>query len=198
MVMDEGVIKFACDWEPGNPLDHAKVAELLEWRDRLFTLGFIGTYPNGIGYGNISQRQTSHAFVVSGTQTGHLPQTTPEHYTVVDRWDIEQNSLHCTGPIKASSESLTHAALYDYAADIQAIIHIHHAELWRSLQQVLPTTEVTVPYGTPAMAHEMWRLMEESDLSTQKILVMAGHEDGILAFGATLEEVGDRLTQLLQ
>jgi L-ribulose-5-phosphate 4-epimerase len=195
-VLDEGVIKFACDWQQGPPLEQMELATLIEWRDRIFTLGFIGTYPNGIGYGNISQRQSAKSFVISGTQTGHLAHTTPDHYTVVDGWDIERNSLHCIGPVKASSESLTHAALYDYSPQIQAVIHIHHPELWRTYQYVLPTTEATVPYGTPAMAHEMWRLMKASNLLHQKILVMAGHEDGIIAFGETLAEVGDRLCHL--
>ncbi|MBD1913798.1 class II aldolase/adducin family protein [Leptolyngbya sp. FACHB-16] len=174
-----------------------ELATLIEWRDRMFTLDFIGTYPNGIGYGNISQKQTETSFVISGTQTGHLAHTSSSHYTVVDNWDIEQNSLHCIGPVKASSESLTHAALYEYSPEIQAIIHIHHSALWRTYQYVLPTTDATVPYGTPEMAHEMWRLMEASDLPQQKILIMAGHEDGIIAFGETLAEVGDRLHRLL-
>ncbi len=198
---DDGVIKFFCDWQRteqlnGSGLD-AILPSLMNIRDQMAEVSFIGVYPDGIGYGNISQKIGSREFVVSGTQTGHLRRTTPEHYTRVDGWDVEQNSLHCTGPIKASSESLTHAALYEAHPDIQAIIHIHHSQLWQNYRNRLPTTRADVPYGTPSMAHEMWRLFRESRLSEQKILVMAGHEDGMIAVGRTLDEAASRLLSLV-
>lgn len=196
-MQDDGVIKFNCIWEKSAPFSEAMLAELILWRDRCHSLGFIGTYPNGIGYGNISQKQSATAFWISGTQTGYITHTTPQHYTLVDSWDVARNTLHCTGPIAASSESLTHAALYESASDIAAIVHIHHSQLWATYQYQLPTTDPNVPYGTPAMAEEMRRLLRETDLSTVKILVMGGHEDGLLALGATLAEATHRLEQLL-
>ena len=54
--------------------------------------------------------------------------------------------------------------LYDYSEEIQAIIHVHNVALWQGYQNRLPTTAAGVPYGTPAMAYEMWRLMDEADL----------------------------------
>ncbi|MEB3213655.1 MAG: class II aldolase/adducin family protein [Leptolyngbyaceae bacterium] len=195
-MQDEGVIKFSCTWESAQLVDFPALGELITWRDRMFAAGFIGTYPDGIGYGNISLRLKGHTFVISGTQTGHLDRTDASHYTLVDHWDIEQNTLHCTGPLKASSESLTHAALYAFSPAIQAVIHIHHRGLWQTHQGQLPTTRVTVPYGTPAMAHEMWRLFHEADLHHQHILVMAGHEEGLLAFDETLEAAAQRLLSL--
>jgi L-ribulose-5-phosphate 4-epimerase len=185
---DEGVIKYSCDWEIAPPLDLQLLQPLITWRDRLWQEGLIGVYPDGIGYGNISTKCPDGTFLITGSQTGHLPQTNPNHYTTVDAWHIAHNSLHCRGAIKASSESLTHAALYDYSPAIQAIVHIHNRQLWEHYQNILPTTAATVPYGTPQMAAEMWRLMKASDLLTQKILIMAGHEEGIITFGATLEE----------
>lgn len=190
---DEGVIKYVSDWMPGPPLEASALAELMVWRDRLWQAKQIGLYPNGIGYGNISLRLSPHSFAVSGTQTGHLAQTTPQHYTLVDGWDIPRNTLHCTGPLQASSESLTHAALYDYSDAIQAIIHGHNRPLWQRGRGVLPTTDANVPYGTPAMADEMVRLLEQDDLSQKRILIMAGHEEGVLVFGPTLEAAAEVL-----
>jgi L-ribulose-5-phosphate 4-epimerase len=184
---DDGVIKYACHWRPGPDPDSPQLPALMEWRDRLWAAHQIGVYPDGVGYGNISVRLSPRSFLVSGTQTGYLAQTRPCHYTRVDAWDIDRNELHCRGPIQASSESLTHAALYDYAGDIQAIIHVHNRQLWQSQQHHLPTTAASVPYGTPAMAHEMWRLMEGANLAQQRILIMAGHEEGVLTFGPSLE-----------
>lgn len=195
--MDEGVIKYRCGWEVAPALDRSVLADVRYWRDRLFAAGLIGVYDNGIGYGNLSLRQGGDRFIISGTQTGHLPTTAVDHYTLVDSWDIDGNWLHCTGPIKASSESLTHAALYDYNPAIAAVAHGHHPQLWQHYQGVLPTTRATVPYGTPAMAAEMIRLFAESDLSDRQVLVMAGHEDGLLAFGPSLAMAAQGLLQLL-
>lgn len=195
-MFDEGVIKYSCQWKETEPLEFPGLTELIAWRDRIFAAGLIGLYPNGIGYGNISLRLTESSFAISGTQTGHLPHTTLQHYTLVDAWDINRNCLHCTGPIKASSESLTHAALYAYSPQIQAVVHGHDAVLWRQYQGYLPTTRASVPYGTPAMAYEMGRLFEEEGLAQRRCLVMAGHEDGLLAFGATLAEAAEMLLAL--
>ena len=38
------------------------------------------------------------------------------------------------------------------------------------------------------MAYEVTRLFKATDVQSRKILVMAGHEGGILAFGKDLEE----------
>ncbi|MGF1523814.1 MAG: class II aldolase/adducin family protein [Leptolyngbyaceae cyanobacterium] len=171
--------------------------KLIVWRDRLHAAGLIGVYPDGVGFGNISCRLAQQSFLITGTQTGHYCISNPTHYTLVDQWDVDQNMLHCVGPLKASSESLTHAALYEYSADIQAVIHVHHAGLWATYQHELPTTSANVPYGTPAMAYEMWRLFRESDLRSQKILVMAGHEDGLIAFGSSLPATATILFELL-
>ncbi|MBD0334270.1 MAG: class II aldolase/adducin family protein [Cyanobacteria bacterium Co-bin13] len=197
-MFDEGVIKYSCQWEVAEPLEFPALEELMGWRDRIFAAGLIGIYPNGVGYGNISLKLTDSSFVISGTQTGHLPHTEPQHYTLVDSWNIERNSLHCTGPIKASSESLTHAALYTLDPAIRAIVHGHSAALWQQYLNVLPTTRASVPYGTPAMAYEMGRLFREESLAQKPCLVMAGHEDGLLAFGGTLEQAATMLLALKQ
>ncbi len=195
--MDEGVIKYVCQWAPAPPMDASLLTDLMVWRDRLHQAQQIGLYANGIGYGNISLRLSPQSFAVSGTQTGHLAATTPDHYTLVDGWDIDGNTLHCTGPIKASSESLTHAALYSFSAEIQAIIHVHNRDLWQRYREALPTTAATVPYGTPAMAYEMERLLRQGNLAQTRILIMAGHEEGVLTFGPTLAAAAQVLYQYI-
>lgn len=192
--MDEGVIKYHCHWLKDESVDESLIQDLIQWRDHLYSLGLIGVYDNGIGFGNISIRlDESLEFVVSGTQTGDLPHLKPEHYTRVTGFNLTENSLTCRGPIKASSESLTHAAIYSFQSNIKAIIHIHHREFWQRLLFKVPTTRPEVPYGTPQMATEMFRLFERENLSAQKILVMAGHEDGVLTFGESLQEAGEVL-----
>lgn len=195
-MIDEGVIKYSCEWVLGEKVDLELIQSLIVWRNYIHELGLIGVYDNGIGFGNISIRISGTLqFIISGSQTGHLAQLEPEHYTVVTDFNIEQNHLTCCGPIQASSESLTHAAIYSVQPDINAIIHVHHPQLWRSLLYQIPTTRQQVKYGTPAMAAEMFRLFAEENLSQQKILVMAGHEDGLLTFGKDLNEAGEILMQ---
>ncbi|MEL7036617.1 MAG: class II aldolase/adducin family protein [Cyanobacteria bacterium J06592_8] len=192
--MDEGVIKYHCHWLKDEPISEYKIQDLMQWRDHLYSLGLIGVYDNGIGFGNISIRLgESLEFIVSGTQTGHFPHLKAEYYTQVTAFNLAENTLTCRGPVKASSESLTHAALYHFDSKIQAIIHIHQGELWKKLLFQVPTTRPEVPYGTPQMAGEMFRLFEQEDLAEQKILAMAGHEDGVITFGANLPEAGEVL-----
>ena len=189
--IDEGVIKYSCEFIPSESVAPEKISSLMQWRDFLHALGLIGAYENGIGFGNISIRiANSMQFIISGTQTGHIAKLAPEYYTIVTNFEIEKNHLTCCGPIRASSESLTHAAIYSQQPHINAIIHVHHPQLWQNLLGRVPTTHPDVPYGTPEMAKEIFRLLAEENLSKQKILVMSGHQDGCLTFGKDLNEAG--------
>ncbi len=196
-MIDEGYIKYCCDWVEQAAIAPADVADLTRYRNALRKLNFIGEYPNGIGFGNLSQTFTpadSHyrspgyppQFIITGTQTGHLPTLSAADYALVTTFDPTQNTLTCIGQRKASSESLTHGVIYSAQPSIGAIIHVHHPQLWQKLLHQVPTTGTSIPYGTPEMAAETQRLFQESDLPQQRIFVMAGHEDGIVTFGENL------------
>jgi len=117
--MDEGVVKYRCDWTQTEPVAVENRAGLMKWRDRLHAWGLIGVYENGIGFGNVSVRLGNYGqFVISGTQTAHLPSLGPELYCIVTEFNLEENSIACRGPVQASSESLTHVALYLHSEDI--------------------------------------------------------------------------------
>ncbi len=204
MTVEDGVIKFRCNWLMGQAPEPATIADLMQWRDRLHTLGLIGTYPNGIGFGNISQRICTseqfapEQFVITGTQTGHLSTLGAEYYTRVTAFSLAENSLTCVGKVKASSESLTHAAIYANQPWVTGIIHGHHPQLWQMLLFQEPTTRQHIPYGTPQMAWELHRLFAEEDLGQRKILAMAGHDDGVMTIGKDLDEAGAVLLAALQ
>ncbi|MEG3934609.1 class II aldolase/adducin family protein [Microcoleus sp. T3_B1] len=196
--MDEGVVKYRCDWEEADPVAARNIADLMDWRDRLHAWGLIGVYENGIGFGNVSVRLgNSGQFVISGTQTAHLKTLGPEFYCTVTEFNLEQNFLGCRGPVQASSESLTHGALYLQTEEVGGIIHVHNPKLWQQLLFKIPTTRKEIPYGTPQMALEMFRLFEEENLADRKILAMAGHEDGIICFGSTVDEAGKVLSAVI-
>jgi L-ribulose-5-phosphate 4-epimerase len=186
---ETGYVKYQCEHRVLPPEDFAGFEELNRVRSRLHQLGFIGRYPNGIGFGNISIRAgASKDFYISGTMTGGMAELTPAHYTKVVAWDFPRNWLRCEGPIQASSESMTHAAIYEQDASARAVLHIHEMELWKRLLNRVPTTRKDVEYGTPEMAGEIGRLFRESDVRERRILAMAGHEEGIFMFGPTLQE----------
>lgn len=192
-MIDEGTIKYRCEWIEADAVSPQEVADLTCYRDALRQLNFIGEYPDGVGFGNISQRIQPTAgasiseFIISGTQTGSLDTLSAADYARVTHFDAQQNCLTCQGLRKASSESLTHGIIYASHPAIGAVIHVHHPQLWTRLLHQVPTTQASIRYGTPEMAEETQRLFSESHLLQQKIFVMAGHAEGIVTFGKTLQ-----------
>jgi len=197
-VIDEGVIKFELDWTEAPPPDPRGARLLDRWRRPLYRAGLIGEYAEErVGYGNLSLRRADDGrFLITGTQTGHLPKLGPEHFALVTGYDIEANSVACRGPIRASSKSMTHAAIYELSPDIGAVVHVHDAALWRQWGGVLPTTRADVPYGTPAMAAEFGRLYRETAFARDGLAVMGGHEDGIVGTGHGIAEAARRILEL--
>ncbi len=198
MSYDEGYIKYESHWTPSPPPLPDAVPDIERWRHTLHVAGLIGFYAElSVGYGNISVRAGEPGqFLISGTQTGHLEHTDASHYALVTRYDIAANQVYCCGPLQASSEAMTHAAIYELDDDIQAIVHAHSRELWERCRDELPTTQPAVAYGTPAMAEEFGRLFRETDFRNIGIAVMAGHEEGIISFGTTLAEATHRMLSL--
>jgi L-ribulose-5-phosphate 4-epimerase len=190
---EEGVIKFNCRWTPSGPLDTKVLQDINAWRDKLFTTGLIGVTEDGVGYGNISIRFKQNQFIISGSGTGKFEKLTEAHYALVTDYNVNENSVESTGPIIASSESLTHAMIYECAKDVHAVIHVHDVKLWKHLLSSLPATALDIEYGTPEMAREIVRLFNEQKLSENKIFAMAGHHGGVVSFGRSLDEAGELL-----
>ncbi|MBN2367375.1 class II aldolase/adducin family protein [Candidatus Woesearchaeota archaeon] len=185
--MDEGYIKFNCEWIKKHiQFDDT---EINRWRSLLYEKGFIGMYDNGIGFGNISIR-SDKGFIITGSATGYFPKLEKKHYAEIIEYNFEKNYVKCIGETKASSESLTHAAVYEADPSANAVIHIHSLNLWKKLLNNVPTTK-KAPYGTPEMAHEIMRLIRETGAREKKIIVMSGHEEGIISFGKDLREAGE-------
>jgi len=192
--MDDGYIKFRLEWKR-KALD-IDIDELNLWRKRLYDLGLIGAYENGIGFGNISTRiKDTNEFIISGTETGKIKALGPEHYTRVTGFDFDKNTLICEGPIKASSESMTHAAIYSADKNVNAVIHVHNRKLWDTLKDKVPCTSNDVQYGTPEMAYEVISLFKKRKVQGKKLFVMLGHVEGIVSFGNTLMDATKRLIE---
>lgn len=185
--IDEGYIKFTCHWEESKN-DVACSKQLLQVRDKMHELKLIGFDEfHQVGYGNISERAQGNQFIISGTQTGHIYPISASNFTFITDFDIDANEVHCEGPAQASSETMTHAALYKALPVTNTIIHIHNKAIWEKLLNT-PLASENVPYGTPEMAYEIMRLVNTKEVLEAKIIAMTGHEDGVIAFGKTFEE----------
>jgi ribulose-5-phosphate 4-epimerase/fuculose-1-phosphate aldolase len=137
-------------------------------------------------------------FVISGSQTGHLEELASTGFAAVSKYDAHRNRVVAAGPVKPSSESLTHGYVYNANNNIRFIFHVHSPTIWRYAALLnLPVTDARVPYGTPAMAREVERLFEETDHMEYGAFAMGGHEDGLIAFGHTADEAGTVLIRAL-
>jgi ribulose-5-phosphate 4-epimerase/fuculose-1-phosphate aldolase len=164
-------------------------AELNACRRKLLGLRLIGQDSNGIGFGNLSVRDgATRNFHITGSAAGGLSKLSLTDCVRVVDCDFKKNWLRYEGTAIPSSESLTHAAIYESDSITSAVIHCHDSALWRALVDRAPTTSKEVAYGTPEMAYEIMRLFKTTDVQSRKILVMAGHEGDIVTFGKNLED----------
>ena len=143
--MNEGYIKFECERIDEISITDDMIFELNETRTKLYDQGLIGI-TDGIGFGNISIRNGS-AFIISGTQTGGIRELTVNDYVEVIESDLINNKIICKGRINASSESLTHAVVYECSREINSVIHVHNEKLWNSILNRVPTTDPENEFG---------------------------------------------------
>lgn len=183
--MDEGLVKYRASHEMAPPFTEPTLDDLVATHAVCRKKNWLGVYPNGISFGNLSVRRNGRIFC-TGTGTGALEKIDLSHLAEVLSWDLKENRLASRGPIQATSEAMTHAAIYEASPDTLAVVHIHSPEFWANALGKIPTTRAEVPYGTPGMAAEIFRLFREADLANKKCLAMAGHQDGLIFFGPSL------------
>lgn len=194
-MIDEGYTKYRARWSRSTPLDYPQLGPLCHWRSKLHQAGLIGEYKElGIGFGNLSARlDGGDWFLISGTQTGAEQASSARQFALVTRVDLAQNSVDCTGPVQASSEAMTHAAVYAADVTVHSVVHVHSAVLWQRALRCLPTIPAEVAYGTPEMAAAFAALMSTPENRKQGIVAMAGHKEGLLSVGSTVAEASRRL-----
>lgn len=199
----EGVIKYQLTHDDGILASTIDISKINAWRTVLYRLQLIGQLADkyhGLGFGNISQRlyPEQAPFLITATQTGHRPLLERTDFAVVNAASPAENRLHSTGPSRPSSEALTHASVYRLDRRAQAVIHVHSPVLWRrTLALQLPHTAADIAYGSVEMSAAVETLFNSGQLRSLPIFSMLGHEDGIVAFGATLNDAATTLlTQL--
>lgn len=194
----EGVVKYTLQHVSAPITAPAELPELLAIRRHLRALGLIGADAHGVGFGNLSVRlYASPRFLITGSQSSGLAEVDQRNFAIITVVDLDRNFLKSTGETPPSSEALTHAALYQVNSAIRAVIHVHAGEIWAAWRNRLPTTREDVAYGTPEMGYEMIRLHKRSAIGRQGVVVMGGHQDGVIAFGPTLTAAAGEITKLI-
>lgn len=196
----EGVIKYQLNFLETESVSE-NLRELNVWRSILYQLNLIGQNADrygGYGYGNLSVRSTmdQSCFIISGTQTGRLSELDQNHYVSVYHCDVAKNQVFARGPVKPSSEALTHSMIYQLNPSIECVMHVHDPVLWHfGLEHDIARTEESVAFGTPEMGSAVARLYRSGNLDKKRTLVMAGHEDGVIFFGESIAQAGQALLE---
>jgi len=196
-IHDDGVIKYSSQRVDGVMAPSAQLDQLDRARTTLFDLGLIGVYSNGIGYGNLSLRTSGQQFLITGSATGALRHLRPDQFCLVESFSIDNNSVRSRGALEASSESMTHGAIYATDPVVRCVMHVHSRILFDALlAQNAPHTSPDISYGTPAMARAVAQLVATQH-SLPVLFVMAGHDEGIVTYGADIDSVLALLVETL-
>ncbi|WP_126454299.1 class II aldolase/adducin family protein [Sulfuriflexus mobilis] len=193
----EGVIQYNLSHRFSQAVDYPELLSLMSWHQRMHAHGLIGqdgARYGGLAYGNMSHRLADNTFLISGTQTGGLARLTAEDYAHIEHCDIANNRVSSHGPIKPSSECMSHAAVYSASPATMAVIHVHSPDIWQQHERLgLACTPAEVGYGTPAMALAIAASIQGLQHPDRGCITMLGHEDGIICFADNMDSAGQYL-----
>ena len=186
---DEGYVKYRCIHTPGPAPAHPDFAALDALRTGLFDAGLLGVRADGVGFGNVSARAAGSGFVVTATATGGARVLGKEGYCLVTEWDVDGNWVCSTGPRQASSEAMSHAALYRVDPSVRCVAHVHSRALFDHLLAAgAPATPPDAAFGTPDMARALAELAARHRGGV-RLMVMSGHDEGVMACGPDIPSV---------
>jgi ribulose-5-phosphate 4-epimerase/fuculose-1-phosphate aldolase len=119
-----------------------------------------------------------------------------EHLCLVAKIEIEKNTIYSLGKIAASSESMTHGAIYSANPTVNCVLHIHSRKIFdiMAAAEGCNFTEENIPYGTPQMANAVMDEVEKIG-APNGIIVMLGHDEGVISFG---ENISSALAEILR
>ena len=89
---------------------------------------------------------------------------------------------------------MSHAAVSAALPSARFVFQVHAPELWREAGRLeLSKTPDGVEYGTVAMAEAVGELAWRTGAAG--VLVMAGHEDGVIAWGQSAQDAGELILE---
>lgn len=189
--MTDGYIKFNIHLKKEKKFDKKDIKELNKYRQKLKEMNLIGIKENNVGFGNISQK-FKNGFIITASKTGGIKKLSIKDYSYVYDYDLNKNELFCKGYKNASSESLSHAAVYESNNKINSVIHIHSIDLWKKYYNKLPTTSIDAKYGTVEMAKQI----KEKIKKESGVIIMGGHEEGIITYSPSIKTSFEKIKNL--
>ena len=190
---ETGVIKFVTKRLSSIVPPFPELDELNRCRAGLVEAGLLGRDKQGIGFGNISVRRPDEpGFYITPSGSGDRPILSAADIVQVIEWNISKNKIEFRGASDPSSESLTHAAVYESDETVGAIVHAHDSFLWKCLLAAGDATSGAAEYGTPAMAAAVKEFIR-TRRGNEILFAMNGHAGGLLCCGHTLESICLRL-----
>ncbi len=175
----ESYIKFNCRHHVKEISFPAEIDTWLGFGNALKAHKLIGKIDDQTGYGNISFRdRNSGDIYISASKSGTDDTYVKSHFSRIVTWDAEINFVESEGAMPASSETLTHLAVYEALKEVNCVAHIHSEYYWNMYLNHELTSNLDIEYGTKEMYFEVKRLIEEN--ANAGTLIMGGHKDGIL------------------
>jgi ribulose-5-phosphate 4-epimerase/fuculose-1-phosphate aldolase len=183
----EGYVKYAAEHTMAAAIETPHWARLNNARTKLRELGLVGANSNGVGFGNLSVRVSGDQFLISGTATGAAPVLGPDGYCLIVSFDVERNRVVSTGPVKPSSEAMTHGVIYQSCPAANCVIHVHSRAIFDGMiRDGYPATPETAAYGTPEIALAIGERVGET-AKDEGCIVLAGHDEGVIVYGPMAE-----------
>ncbi|HEY4528013.1 MAG TPA: class II aldolase/adducin family protein [Candidatus Paceibacterota bacterium] len=149
----------------------------------------------GLGsHGNLSFRLKpgENKFIITASAIRLKNKMTRRCFFKVTRVDIKKNSVRGVGVRRPSSESFLHYAIYKKRKDVNTIFHGHCPRILKLARRLgIPETPTEEPYGTPALAEGVRRILDD-----QKFLIMKNH--GFISLGRDFKEAGRRALKILE
>jgi ribulose-5-phosphate 4-epimerase/fuculose-1-phosphate aldolase len=193
----EGYVKYTAEHTMAPAIETPHWEELNHARTKLHEMGLIGATSNGIGFGNLSVRVKDGQFLISGTATGVLPILNPGCYCLVTSFDVDDNRVVSTGPVKPSSETMTHGVIYRSCPGANCVIHIHSRVIFDGMiRNSRPATPESAAYGTPDIARAIEELVCHDSGKNEGSIILAGHDEGVIIYGPTVERAFSLIEEL--
>ncbi|MBL7665964.1 MAG: class II aldolase/adducin family protein [Bacteriovoracaceae bacterium] len=117
---------------PENHIIHS----LEKWRVLFHKIKLLGESPiDKLSYGELSRRDVtdSEHFIITGEQTGGLPNLKREHYTKITEVDVKKMKILVEGSVAPPEHVFVHYAIYQALENIKFIFHIHQPQIRKTL-----------------------------------------------------------------
>lgn len=195
--MDEGYIKFRYKAINDSVPDLSCVEDLIDLRTKLYDLGLIG-FKDGVSFGNLSKRLKANEFIITISNIGRIRILQPEHFATVSFVEINNNYVEYKGKYPPSSETITHFAVYYAFQKANYVVHFHHYQIWEETKNKFPSTPEDKSYGTVELARAIIDIRSKFKYEpSSEIIVLGGHEAGLLVFGTSTKLVLEKIQKVL-